>query len=62
LVALQALFVDQGLIEEGLIKDFHTAMVLREGADYHGEFSQEGAESSIESATKFLQKVRAILK
>lgn len=62
LVALQALFVDQGLIEEELIKDFHTAMVLREGADYHGEFSQEGAESSIESATKFLQKVRVILK
>lgn len=62
LVALQALFVDQGLIEEELIKDFHTAMVLREGADYHGEFSQEGAESSIESATKFLQKVRGILK
>jgi len=37
-------------------------MVLREGADYHGEFSQEGAESSIESATKFIQKIRVILK
>lgn len=62
LVALQALFVNKGLLEEELAKDFHTAMVLREGADYHGEFSKEGAESSIESAAKFLQKVKAILK
>jgi len=62
LVALQALFVDNGLIEDELAKDFHTAMVLRESADYHGEFSREGAESSIESATKFLQKAGAILK
>ena len=62
LVALQALFVDKGLIEDELAKDFHTAMVLRESADYHGEFSREGAESSIESATKFLQKAGAILK
>jgi len=61
LVALQALFVDEGLLEEELTKDFHTAMVLREGADYHGEFSKEGAESSIEAATKFLQKAEAIL-
>lgn len=60
-VALQALFVDKGLIEEELAKDFHTAMVLRESADYHGEFSKEGAESSIESATKFLRKAGAIL-
>jgi uncharacterized protein (UPF0332 family) len=61
LVALQALFVDKRLIEEELAKDFHTAMVLRESADYHGEFSKEGAESSIESATKFLRKAGAIL-
>lgn len=61
LVALQALFVDKGLIEEKLAKDFHTTMILRESADYHSEFSKEGAESSIGSATEFLQKVRAIL-
>jgi uncharacterized protein (UPF0332 family) len=62
LVALQALFVEKGLIEEELVKDFHTAMVLRESADYHGEFSKEGAKSSVESATKFLQKAGTILK
>lgn len=61
LVALQALFVDKGLIEEELAKEFHETMVLRESADYHGEFSKEGAQSSIESATKFLEKARGIL-
>ena len=62
LVALQALFVSKGLIDEELAKDFHTTMVLREGADYHSEFSKEGAQSSIESAGKFLQKAKEILK
>lgn len=62
LVALQALFVENGLLEEELAKDFHTAMVLREGADYHGEFSKEGAESSLTSAAKFLRKAKDVLK
>lgn len=62
LVALQYLFVDKGSIEEELAKDFHNAMILREGADYHSEFSKEGAEACIESAVKFFQKVGLILK
>jgi len=60
LVALQALFVDKDLIDEKLAKDFHSAMVLREGADYHSEFSEEGAGSCIESAKKFLRKAKEI--
>ena len=47
LVALQALYVDTGLIDEKLAKDFHSAMLLREGADYHSEFSKKGAASCI---------------
>lgn len=62
LVALQSLFVDKGLLEEKFAKDFHTAMLLREGADYHSEFSKEGAESSIKSAKEFLEKAKGILK
>jgi len=61
LVALQALFVDRGLLGEDLAEEFHTAMVLREGADYHGEFSKEGAESCIRSASKLLKKAVEIL-
>jgi len=62
LVALQSLFVDEGLFEEKFAKDFHTAMLLREGADYHSEFSKEGAESSIKSAKEFFAKAREIIK
>lgn len=62
LVALQALFVDEGFIEEELAREFHAAMVLREGADYHGQFSKEGAESSIQSARRFLKKAKTVLK
>jgi len=62
LVALQSLFVDKGLLEENLVNAFHDAMVLREDADYHAEFSKEGAESTIESAKQFIQKAKSILK
>lgn len=61
LVALETLFVKEGLLEEKLIAEFHDAMILREDADYHGEFSKEGAESVIESAKRFIQKGRLIL-
>lgn len=61
LVAVQSLFVEQDMLEEKLVKDFHYAMVLREDADYHGNFSKDGAESCIESADKFLRKVKSIL-
>ena len=36
-------------------------MALREGIDYHAEFSKEGAESVIESAREMLKKSRNIL-
>ena len=61
LVDLEALFVEKGLIDEELVKDFRTTMMLREGADYHSEFSREGAESSIASAELFLLKAKEIL-
>jgi len=62
LVALQALFIDNGLIDEELAEDFYNAMLLRESADYHSEFSKKGAVSCIESATKFLNKVKSFFK
>ncbi|UCG35869.1 MAG: HEPN domain-containing protein [Candidatus Omnitrophota bacterium] len=54
IVALQALFVDKGLLDRSLLEAFHDAMVLREDADYHGSFSKEGAQSNIKSAQAFL--------
>jgi len=54
LVALRALFVDKGLLEQKLVNRLHNAMILREEADYNGEFSKEGAESALELADEFL--------
>lgn len=61
LVALQSLFVENGILDESLIRDFHDAMVLRENADYHGQFSKEGAEVTIESAKAFIKNAKLIL-
>jgi len=61
LVALQALFTERKLLEEELTRDFHNAMVLREDADYHGDFSKDGARTVIELAVKLLQKAKILL-
>ena len=60
-VALRALFVDEGLMEGRKVRDFLSAMNLREAADYEAEFSQSGARAVIASAEKFIEKAVAIL-
>jgi uncharacterized protein (UPF0332 family) len=61
LVALRALFVETGLIPEKLAQEFHEAMVLREEADYHGTFSESGAQSTVDAAKKLLDKAKEVL-
>lgn len=61
IVALGALFIDRGLLDKALLESFHDAMVLREDADYHGNFTEAGAASNIESAKLFLAKAREVL-
>jgi uncharacterized protein (UPF0332 family) len=61
LVALRALFVEQGLLPEKLITEFHDAMTLREDADYHAQFSKEGAESVLASAKKLLSLAKSLV-
>jgi uncharacterized protein (UPF0332 family) len=60
-VALRALFVDEGLLEVQIARDFANAMSLREAADYEAEFSEAGAKAVIVSAEKFIKKATAIL-
>lgn len=55
LVALHHLFVANGLVTERLARLFLDAMTLREEADYHGDFSKEGAESVIDGAEEMLK-------
>jgi len=60
-VALQELFVEQGLLEVDLVESFHGSMRMRESADYREYFSQEGALLVIERAEQFLIKTGEIL-
>jgi uncharacterized protein (UPF0332 family) len=60
-VALQELFVEQGLLEVDLVESFHGSMRMRESADYRDNFSQEGALLVIERAEQFLIKTGEIL-
>ncbi len=59
--AIKALCVDTGELETDYLADFDATMLLRETADYKNDFSKEGAEASIECATKFLKKAEEIL-
>lgn len=61
LVALKYLFGRKKQLSEELIEDFHTAMVLREEADYYSRFSEEGARSALDSAAAFLKRTKSIL-
>ena len=60
-VALQELFVEQGLLEVDLVESFHGSMRMRESADYRDNFSQEGALLVIGKAGQFLIKTGEIL-
>jgi len=60
-IALRALFVDEGKMDAQSVRDLLNAMNLRESADYDAEFSQSGAKAVIESADKFIQKTIEIL-
>ena len=62
LVALNSLFVDKGLLSAQIASEFHDAMVLREDADYHGNFTEEGADSILKAAKEFLLAAKLILK
>lgn len=62
LVALNSLFADVGLLSEELTSEFHDAMILREDADYHGNFTKEGAETVLKAAKELLTTTKSILK
>lgn len=62
LVALNSLFVDSGSLSEEIVAEFHDAMILREDADYHGNFTKEDAETVLKAAKEFLSTAKAVLK
>jgi len=60
LVAIRDLYA--GEIERSLIQEFEHGMYLRQEADYGLKFSESGALDVIQTAERFLEKAKAILK
>lgn len=52
-VAIDALYVQTGKLDAKLSRAFLNAMILREEADYHSEFSKDGASAALQSAEEF---------
>jgi len=61
-LAMRELFVKEGTLESKLAEDLKNSMILREEADYLRKFSKKGASATIESARRFLNRVKEISK
>lgn len=62
LVALEAFYVESGKMTPDLARGFRNAMILREEADYHGDFSEVGAQSAVTMAERFCVVAKELLK
>jgi uncharacterized protein (UPF0332 family) len=62
IAALKTLYLNKGLINHKIIEDIQLGKRMREAADYHADFSIEGAEALIKSAQNFLSIIGAIIK
>lgn len=56
--AVEALFVDQGLLDPVVLEHFSFAMDLREGADYSCIYNEESAHIVVMSARSVYEMVR----
>ncbi len=61
-VALKALFIDSGLLEERHYNQFRDCMNLRQDADYGMIYSEASAKETVEWAKEFLEAVARQLK
>jgi uncharacterized protein (UPF0332 family) len=59
--AIQALYVDTGILEQRFVDDFDATMLLRETADYRSDFSRDGAEAALHGAERFLARAEELL-
>ena len=60
-VAIEALFVEPGRMEESLLIRFANVKALREKADYDLEFSPAGAEKSLQAAEDLARKRKGLV-
>lgn len=61
-VALEALFVPPGILDEKHLDAFHVSKMMRENADYEEEFSAEGARKIVDAAVSFLSAAKSLLR
>ena len=59
---MRALYVDEKLLNIQYIENMEKAKILRESADYSGEYSEEAAKELIENSRKFLERAKEIIK
>lgn len=60
--AIRAIYLKKGLLDYTLVEALQKAKILREEADYYGEFTKENAEYLVNKAEEFLEKTREISK
>ena len=60
-VALKALFVDEGILEDRHSNNFRDSMNLREDADYGLIYSKDSAKEAIRWAEDFLNEAKNLL-
>jgi uncharacterized protein (UPF0332 family) len=61
LEAIRNFYVEEKKIGFWLVEALQEARILRENADYYGEFTKEKAEELVEKAGEFLNRARKIL-
>lgn len=61
-VGIEHLFGREKLLDMKWVRALKNAMSLREDADYANEYSQEGAQASIDNAERFIKEAEKILK
>lgn len=60
-IAMEALFVEKGMMDARLVRNLLNAMALREDADHASIYSEAGAELLVRNSQEFLAKAREIL-
>ena len=60
--ALKSLYVSENLLSHRFLEALQLGKLLRENADYYGDFDKSGTEGMIESAKDFLKEAKKILK
>jgi len=59
--AIRHFYIDKGEIGFWLVEALQKAKIMREGADYYGEFTKENATDLVDNAEEFLAKSKELL-